>query len=146
MFESGYSKIAYDIAKKAHKDQIDKAGKPYIEHPIYVAMQLYGDKLQAVALLHDVLEDSDFSVDDLVKSGLSDDIIESVKILYHKNDGLSYMEYVYKIKDSGNKMAIAVKKADLKHNMDISRIKYPSEQDFSRLKRYKKALKILEDS
>lgn len=146
MFESGYSKIAYDIAIKAHKDQVDKSGKPYIEHPVYVAMQLYGDKIQAVALLHDVLEDSDCSIDMLLKAGLSEDIIESVKLLTHKDDGLSYIKYIKKIKDSGDKMAILVKKADLKHNMDISRIKYPTEKDFSRLKRYEKALKILEDS
>lgn len=106
------------IAFNAHKDQVDKAGVPYIYHPIHLAEQMEDEISCICALLHDVVEDTDITFEDLEKE-FSNEVIDVLKLLTHE-DGMEYMDYVKKIKT--NKIATKVKLVDLKHNYDKSRI------------------------
>ena len=132
--------IALAIAKKAHAGQVDKAGVDYIQHPLYVASQVKTEQEKTVALLHDVIEDSDVTVDDLLASGLSNEVVTAVQILT-KKEGQSYQEYLEKVKS--NNLARVVKLADLKHNSDLSRLKSVTNTDYERVKKYKNAIRYL---
>ena len=132
--------IALAIAKKAHAGQVDKAGVDYIQHPLYVASQVKTEQEKAVALLHDVIEDSDVTADDLLASGLSNEVVTAVQTLTKKK-GQSYQDYLEKVKS--NNLARVVKLADLKHNSDLSRLKTVSNTDYERVKKYKNAIRYL---
>ena len=125
---------ALEIATRAHRGQLDKAGEPYINHPKAVARMLGTEEAQTVALLHDVIEDTNVTLDDLKEAGFSDNIITAVDCLTHR-DGEKREEYIMRV--SRNPLATMVKLADLKHNQDLSRIKSPGEKDFARVARYK---------
>lgn len=128
------------IAIKAHKNQFDKSGADYINHPVFVALNVATEDEKIVALLHDVLEDSDFTVEMLKAEGIPDYIIEAVLILT-RNEDENYMDYIKRV--AKNPLSKNVKIADLIHNMDISRIVKPNNADLKRLKKYKKALEYL---
>lgn len=132
---------ALEIATQAHKGQKDLAGVDYIKHPKKVASFLNSDKEKAVAYLHDVLEDTYITEKDLLQMGIPNDIIIAVKVLT-KEKCEPYTKYIEQIRE--NKLACKVKIADLKHNMDLSRIPKPSKIDYERLKKYKRALTFLE--
>lgn len=133
-------KLAYAIALVAHKGQVDKAGMDYILHPLTVSNNCNTEEEKIVALLHDVLEDTSVTKEDLLKF-FSSEIVEAVSLLTHKEED-SYTDYLAKIK--ANPLAKAVKLQDLKHNMDLSRLPNPSEKDLSRLEdKYKPALEFL---
>ena len=132
--------IALAIARKAHAGQVDKAGVDYIQHPLYVASQIKTEQEKAVALLHDVLEDSDITVADLLAYGLSNEVVTAVQTLTKKK-GQSYQDYLGKVKS--NNLARVVKLADLKHNSDLSRLKTVSNTDYERVKKYKNAIRYL---
>lgn len=133
-------KLAYAISLVAHKGQVDKSGKDYINHPLTVASFCENDEEKIVALLHDVVEDTNITLDDL-KLFFEDNIIEALNLLTHKSNE-DYFEYLKKIKT--NPLAKAVKLNDLKHNMDITRFENPSERDYERIeKKYKPAVKFL---
>lgn len=132
--------IALAIAKKAHAGQVDKAGVDYIQHPLYVASQVNTEQEKAVALLHDVIEDSDITAADLFASGLSNEVVTAVQILTKKK-GQSYQEYLGKVKS--NNLARVVKLADLKHNSDLSRLKSVTNTDYERVKKYKNTIYYL---
>lgn len=142
MIYTELTKKAILIAYKAHKDQLDKSGMPYILHPFHLAEQMKDEKTTIIALLHDTIEDTDVTFDDLLKEGFEEDIITSLKLLTHEKY-IPYMEYIKKIKSDKN--ATEVKKADLKHNSDLSRLSVITEKDLQRVEKYKKALKILEN-
>ncbi len=134
---------AIETAAKAHDGQLDKSGKPYIFHPLRVMLNAGGDeRVQCTAVLHDVLEDTDITVDELAAEGFDAEIIEALILLTRTPDD-DYMEYVKRLKP--NPIAKAVKLADLTDNMDMSRIKEPSERDYKRLEKYKKAKRLLEE-
>ena len=132
--------IALSIAKKAHAGQVDKAGIDYIQHPLYVASQVKTEQEKAVALLHDVLEDSDITAADLLAYGLLNEVVTAVQTLTKKK-GQSYQDYLEKVKS--NDLARVVKLADLKHNSDLSRLKSVSDTDRERVKKYKNAIRYL---
>ncbi|MCW6665483.1 GTP pyrophosphokinase [Aerococcaceae bacterium NML191219] len=132
--------LALKIAEKAHAGQVDKAGKDYIEHPIYVSSLVDSPEAKAVALLHDVLEDSDFTAEDLLVAGLPREIVEAVEILT-KQSGESYDEYLSKIKR--NDLARVVKIADLTHNSDLTRLHEVTQQDLDRQEKYREAIMFL---
>ena len=132
--------IALAIARKAHAGQVDKAGVDYIQHPLYVASQVKTEQEKAVALLHDVLEDSDITAADLLAYGLSNEVVAAVQTLTKKK-GQSYQDYLEKVKS--NDLARVVKLADLKHNSDLSRLKSVSDTDRERVKKYKNAIRYL---
>lgn len=137
---------ALAIAKEAHAGQVDKAGVDYIYHPITVALLCTSAQEKAVALLHDTLEDCPDKVTyDSLVAEVGRDVADAVKLLTNDGNRGTYLEYVQSIKDSGNKLAIAVKRADLTMNMDLSRIENPSEMDYLRVEeKYKPALEIIE--
>lgn len=107
-------KIAYD----AHQGQFDKSGVPYVFHPIHVAEQMCDEYSTCVALLHDVVEDTDVSLEDLAKQ-FPQEIVEAVGLLTHSKN-TPYEEYLRKVKE--NPIAKAVKLADIAHNTDFSRL------------------------
>lgn len=132
---------AYTIMKKAHQGQFDKAGVPYIYHPIFVAEGMTTEDTTVVGLLHDVVEDTDYTIDDLRQYGFTETQLEALDCITHR-DNESYREYLYRVRD--NEIAKTVKFRDLEHNMDLSRIKNPTKEDYDRIEnKYKKALKIL---
>ena len=132
--------LALNIATKAHEGQLDKAGDPYIKHPIYVASLVNTETEKIVALLHDVVEDTNVTLNDIKKYGFGEPITEALTLLTH-NKNIPYFEYINKIKN--NSVAKNVKIADLTHNSDISRINKPTKKDLERTVKYKKALEIL---
>ena len=132
--------LALSIARKAHEGQLDKAGVDYIEHPIYVASQVDTEEEKAVALLHDVIEDSPVSAEGLLQAGLPETVVTAVQVLTKKKEQ-DYQKYLETVKK--NPLARVVKLADLKHNSDLSRLSSITEKDRERLKKYKKAIDFL---
>ena len=130
---------AMKIAYKAHDGQVDKSGVPYIFHPIHLAEQMDTEEECIVALLHDVVEDTNITFEDLGKD-FSKTIIDALKLLTH-DKSVDYMEYVKSIKN--NPIAKKVKLADLNHNSDKTRLLSISEKDIERHKKYQKAIEIL---
>lgn len=126
------------VAIKAHKGQKDKGGKPYILHPIRVALNVKGKDEKIVALLHDVIEDTSYTIDDL--DFLSEEQRKALLLLTH-DDNVPYMEYITELKK--NKIASKVKLKDLEQNMNLKRLKTVSDKDLKRLEKYKKAKEIL---
>lgn len=138
--KSSQEEKARSIAVDAHKGQTDKAGRPYIEHPRYVASVVSGDEAKAAAWLHDVVEDTEITLGDLSDAGISDAVIEAVGLLTHR-DGVPYMDYIRSIK--GNAIARQVKLADLRHNSDLGRLPNPTDGDRRRRERYREAIDML---
>ena len=132
--------IALSIATEAHRGQFDKAGVDYIEHPIYVASQVDTEEEKAVALLHDVIEDSHYTAEELLQAGLPETVVTAVQIL-SKKKGQDYQTYLKTVKS--NPIARAVKLADLKHNSDLSRLETITDKDLEGLEKYKKAIDYL---
>ena len=139
MINSKLTRKAMSVAYKAHINQFDKAGVPYIFHPIHLAEQMDTETECVVALLHDVVEDTDVTFEQLEKE-FSSDIIKILKLLTHDKD-TDYMEYVKIIKE--NPIAKKVKIADITHNADETRLDKITEKDILRREKYKEALKIL---
>ena len=144
MIYTGPTKKALHIALDAHKDQVDKIGLPYVFHPFHLAEQMPDEISVCVALLHDVIEDTDITFGDLIEQGIPQPAIETLKLLTH-DDFVPYMDYVRKIKDSQNSIAIAVKLADLRHNSDLSRLDEIDEKALLRVEKYRGAIEILEN-
>ena len=134
--------MAEEFAEKKHFGQVDKAGIAYIEHPRAVASRVDGDVEKVVAFLHDTVEDTDTTIEE-IRSIFGDEVAEAVSYLTRKK-GVSYRKYIEKIKE--NEIARKVKLADLSHNMEISRIPNVTKRDIERIeKRYKKAVEILSE-
>ena len=124
------------IATKAHQGQVDKGGDDYILHPIRVMTKLDTEEERIVGVLHDIIEDTDVTFEDLKVEGFSTEVISALEHLTRgKNE--KYFDYIERIKM--NSMAKKVKLVDLEDNMDISRIQNPTKKDYDRLKKYKKA-------
>ena len=119
--QKGWEKLADSIAMRAHAGQVDKAGKDYINHPRMVAKMCQTTEEKVVALLHDVLEDTFVTEDNLVAYGFSQQIIEAViSVTKVRDNHYTYKNYLKEIKK--NPLARTVKVADLKHNSDLSRL------------------------
>jgi hypothetical protein len=131
------------IAYEAHKDQVDKGGIPYILHPIHIAEQMDSSEATIIALLHDVVEDTDWTIEELEQQGFSDDVIDAIKLLTYSKE-TPYMDYVRKIAFSSNPYAKKVKHADLEHNSDLTRFSVVDEKTLGRVEKYRKAIEILE--
>ena len=133
-------KTAELIARLAHHGQRDKAGNDYIDHPLTVASFLDTPEEKTVGLLHDVMEDTWVTEAEL-RPIFGDRITDALCLLTHR-DGEPYLDYVRRVKE--NPLAKQVKLADLRHNMDLSRIPNPKQKDFDRIERkYKPAVRIL---
>ena len=134
------SEKAYKIAKKAHLGQVDKAGEDYIKHPEKVASFVKTDEEKAVAYLHDVIEDTELTLENLYEYDFSKEVIEAVDIITKKR-GEDYQSYLNSVKK--NKLARAVKLADLRHNSDLTRLIKVTEKDIKRKEKYQKAIDFL---
>lgn len=131
---------AIKLASIKHYGQKDKANKPYLFHLLYVMNNLDDLNAKIVGVLHDILEDTDITINDLFKYGFSEDIIIAVEILT-KSKNQKYMDYIENIKK--NDIATKVKLIDLKHNMDLTRLSEISDNDLKRTIKYIKAYKYL---
>ena len=131
---------ALEFAKAKHEGQVDKSDVPYIEHPIYVASLCEKEEEKIVALLHDTVEDTDTTIEE-IKENFGETIANNVNILTHEK-GVPYFDYIKNITQS--KTATIVKLADLTHNMDLSRLKTIKKKDKLRYDKYKKAYSFLE--
>jgi len=136
--------MAIVMVAKAFEFKFDKGGKPYILHCLHVMNQMDQEdhELMAIAVLHDLIEDTDRTIGLLYSIGFSDRICVGVEVLTHAPD-VPYMDYIKKI--SFNPDARKVKMADLRHNSDIMRMKGLREKDFSRLEKYHTAYEYLKD-
>lgn len=129
------------LAVQAHTGQTDKYGQPYILHVLGVASRCRSVEEKVVAFLHDVVEDTDHTFDDLRKLGFSERIIEAVDCLT-RHKGESYDAFVLRV--APNPLARAVKLADLEDNMDVRRSTRPMrEKDAERMEKYRKAWQYL---
>lgn len=131
---------AIEIATKAHAGQKDKAGQAYILHPLRVMLRVKGEVEKIVAVMHDVIEDSDFSLQDLKNQGFSDEIIEAIDCLT-KRDSEDYKDFILRV--SMNRLARRVKIEDIKDNLDLDRLEEVTNKDLKRIKKYHSALKLL---
>ena len=134
------TKTALKICFEAHKDQLDKAGAPYVFHPFHLAERMDTEDEVCVALLHDVVEDTKTTIDDLRDAGMPKQVLEALELMTHA-DGVPYMDYVARL--ARNPLARKVKMADLRHNSDLSRLEAPGEADFARVRKYAQALELL---
>lgn len=141
MINTKLTRLASKIAYKAHEGQVDKAGVPYMFHPIHIAEQMNTEESCIVALLHDVVEDSDITIDYLSKY-FSEEVMAALKILT-KNENDDYVEYIKRVKT--NKLATKVKLKDLKHNSDLTRLDIVTDEDRERSTKYINAIRYLED-
>lgn len=142
MIYTELTKKALKLCFEAHKDQVDKSGLPYVHHPFHLAEQMETEDTVIVALLHDVVEDTEYTLDDIRAMGFPERIVEALSYMTH-DDAVPYLDYVAKIKE--NPIATAVKLADLKHNSDLSRLDVVDEKALERVEKYRKAMAILEE-
>lgn len=124
------------LAVQAHQGQLDKAGSPYILHPLRMMLQMTSEQAMIAAVLHDVVEDTPYSCEDLRHLGFSEDLVETIDKLTRRSDE-SYEAFIERLQH--DPIAREVKLADLADNMDIRRLGTLSERDWQRLQRYKLA-------
>ena len=132
---------AIQIATEAHKGQFDKAGREYIGHPIRVMEMGKTEDEKIVGVLHDVIEDSDWTFDRLEAEGFSQEVINALRCVTKTSENENYDDFIDRVKK--NPLAASVKINDLTDNMDIRRLPYLSDKDVKRLKKYLKAYKRL---
>ena len=131
---------AISIAAQAHKGQKDKAGAPYMLHPLRLMLRMDSEAAMTAAVLHDVVEDTDWTLERLRGEGFSEEILEAVDCLTHR-EGESYEEFVERVRT--NPIARQVKIADLEDNMNIRRIGQLGAKDLERLGKYHRAWCVL---
>jgi guanosine-3',5'-bis(diphosphate) 3'-pyrophosphohydrolase len=142
MIYTEMTKKALLLSFNAHKDQVDKGGLPYVYHPFHLAEQMDTEEAVAVALLHDVVEDTDYTIEDIIAMGFPKSVTDALALMTH-DDTTPYMDYVAKIKS--NPIAKAVKLADLRHNSDTSRLNIIDEKVLRRVQKYHDAIMLLEN-
>ena len=132
---------AIEIAAKAHAGQVDKAGQPYVLHPLRMMLAVATPEARMAAVLHDVVEDTAVTLDDLRAEGFPASVLEAVEALT-KREGEDYEAFIRRV--SPNPIAREVKLADLRDNSDLSRIAEPTERDRERIRKYQRAIAYLE--
>ncbi|TDI46121.1 MAG: HD domain-containing protein [Acidobacteria bacterium] len=128
------------LAVTAHKGQVDKGGAPYIFHPLRLMLQMDDDNERMAAVLHDVVEDTEVTLDDIREAGFPDAVIEAVDLLTH-GENVPYEDYINRLRP--NPVARKVKMADLVDNMDVRRLTVVDEKARKRAKKYKAVLESL---
>lgn len=137
------TKKALRLCFEAHKNQTDKSGLPYVFHPFHVAEQMPDEETTIVALLHDVIEDTTHTLDDLRAIGFAKEVLDALALMTH-DKSVPYMEYVAKL--SENEIAHTVKLADLRHNSDLTRLDEIDDKARNRIEKYKAAIRLLSES
>jgi (p)ppGpp synthase/HD superfamily hydrolase len=128
------------LAVEAHAGQVDKAGRPYILHPLHLMLQMETEAEMVTAVLHDVVEDTAVTWVELETMGFPEDVLAALRLLTHEDD-IPYEAYVTAVKE--NPLARRVKLADLAHNMDVRRLPRLRANDIERLQKYRRAWDIL---
>ena len=132
---------AIEIAVVAHKGQKDKSGAPYILHPLRVMLSLSSDEDRIVGVLHDVVEDTPWTFDQLREEGFPEEVLAALDtVTVRENE--DYPDFISR--SASNSIGRRVKIEDLRDNMDLSRIAEPTEKDFNRIEKYERALSQLE--
>ncbi|HEX6293200.1 MAG TPA: hypothetical protein VFZ66_28720 [Herpetosiphonaceae bacterium] len=131
---------AIAIAAQAHQDQIDKAGAPYMLHPMRMLMRMSTETEMIVAVLHDLVEDTDWTFEQLREEGFAEEVIEALHCLTRQAHE-TYEAFIERA--STNPIARSVKLADLEDNMDLRRIDTVTDKDLERLKKYHRARQFL---
>jgi len=142
MIYTPLTKKAINLIYEKHSGQFDKAGLPYVLHPIHVAESMDDETSTLVALLHDIVEDTDITVKDLIDLQFPLEVVETLKYLTYE-DGVDYYKYIQNI--GTNEIATKVKLADLKHNSDLSRLDVVTQRDVERVKKYKRCIDYLSE-
>ena len=142
MIYTDMTKKATKLMYEKHKEQVDKAGMPYVLHPLHVAEQMTDEYSATVALLHDIVEDTDITLEQLSAMGFPEEITDALGCLTHGED-VEYFDYVKNI--GTNEIATDVKIADLEHNSDLTRLNEITEWDLARVEKYKKCLEYLKN-
>ncbi|MFX3631337.1 MAG: GTP pyrophosphokinase [Candidatus Pristimantibacillus sp.] len=130
-------KQAITLAATMHDGQYDKGGNPYIIHPLRIMLKAQDDESRIVAVLHDIVEDTEITFDKLKKLGFSDKIVAAIDSLT-KRDCESYDEFIQRVKL--NELGTTVKLLDIEDNKDLTRIPNPSQKDYERVAKYEKAI------
>lgn len=136
------TKLALKLCFDAHQNQVDKSGLPYVFHPFHLAEQMTDEDGTIVALLHDVIEDTSYTLNDIRDMGFGEPVVNALRLMTH-GDGVPYLQYVARIRE--NPVARAVKLADLRHNSDTTRLNAVTEKDRKRLLKYRIAESILDE-
>ena len=123
--------IANNLVNYYFKDKKDKGGHPYIEHLYYVSSKGRNEMEQIIGLLHDILEDTKITPTNILESGISKEIVEAIYLLT-KDENMPYSDYITNLIYSGNESVLYIKKVDMEHNMDLSRIVPITEKDIKR--------------
>jgi len=131
---------AIAIAARAHAGKVDKAGAPYILHPLRVMLKLEGTEERMAAVLHDVVEDSDITLEQLRNEDFPDEVVDAVDAVTIR-PGEDYDDFVRRA--ALNRIGRRVKLADLEDNSDLSRIAHPTEKDYARLAKYERAIQSI---
>ena len=134
--------MALKLCFEAHKEQLDKSNMPYVFHPFHLAEQMETEETTVVALLHDVVEDTEYTIEDLKNMGFGEEITDAIALMTHAPD-VEYMDYVRALKE--NPIAKAVKLADLRHNSDLTRMDVVDEWALRRNEKYARAIALLEE-
>lgn len=134
------TKKALRLCYEAHNGQLDKGGAPYVFHPMHLAEQMTTEEATIVALLHDVVEDTKYTLADIAALGFGDNVIEALALLTH-DKSVSYNDYIAEIKS--NDIAKQVKLADLAHNSDLTRLNVITEKDIARQEKYLASIRTL---
>jgi (p)ppGpp synthase/HD superfamily hydrolase len=132
---------AIEIAARAHAGQVDKAGQPYVLHPLRMMLAVTTPEARMAAVLHDVVEDTTVTLDELRAEGFPASVLEAVEALT-KREGEDYEAFIRRV--APNPIAREVKLADLRDNSDLSRIAEPTERDRERIRKYQRAIAYLE--
>ena len=138
---SGTIERAIAIAAMAHEGQVDNAGAPYVLHPLRMMLSLVTPEARMAAVLHDVVEDTPVTLEQLRAEGFPQAVIEAVEAL-SKREGEDYEAFIRRA--SSNLLARQVKLADLRDNSDLSRIAQPTAKDYERIEKYRRAIAYLE--
>ena len=141
MIYTDMTKKAMCFCFEAHKNQQDKSGLPYVFHPFHLAEEMDDEISATVALLHDVIEDTDYTLEELAAMGYPREVMDALALMIH-DPSVPYMDYVEKIRS--NPIATKVKLADLRHNSDLTRLNTIDERALNRVKKYQEAIKLLE--
>ena len=134
---------AIEIASTAHRDQTRKNGDPYVLHPLRLMFQVEGDLPRMAAVLHDVVEDTDWTLEDLKSEGFPEELIEALDLLTHR-DGVPYEEFVMQL--ATNEIARQVKLADLRDNINLLEIPELSDRGLERARKYHRFERYLSGS
>jgi (p)ppGpp synthase/HD superfamily hydrolase len=130
------------IAAEGHAGKLDKAGNPYILHPLRVMLRLDTNEERIVGVLHDVVEDCEWSIDDLRGEGFSEAVLRAVEAVTIR-DGESYDDFVARA--AADPIGRRVKLADLEDNSDLRRISNPTAKDYARIEKYQRAIRMIRD-